>query len=383
MHPFVFATNPNPVNLKTLNRFAQAAVFIVFGLIFVGGLVTSWQAGMAVPDWPLSFGSLNPEGWWANFPVRLEHGHRLLAAFVGLVVGVLCASVWGNFRALGFAALTSALVPVAARAMGAEPWMMAHLGVWPAAVVFVLSLLRGAGQRVSLVGACERKLALAAFVLVCCQATLGGLRVTRETAGAIGVAEVLRIVHGCVAQAFLMLLVALSARISMAQTPRLGSAGSSNAVPNPSKAVWISVGLVYMQLIFGATMRHLGAGLAIPTFPAADPSGSWMPKVHSFYTDLNFTHTRFGAVVVGCAVLWGVFKVIRYAAPGSTLWRAAIRSGALVLAQIALGILVIIHQKPRTLATLHVVLGAALLASVTAMAVRLSSQRNLKEELAQ
>ncbi len=371
------------MNLKTLTRFAQAAVLVVFGLIFVGGLVTSWQAGMAVPDWPLSFGSLNPEGWWANFPVRLEHGHRLLAAFVGLVVGVLCATVWGNFRALGFAALTSAVVPVAARSLGAEPWMMAHLGVWPAAVVFVFTLLKGAGQRESLVGACERKLALAAFVLVCCQATLGGLRVTRETAGAIGVAEVLRIVHGCVAQAFLMLLVALSARIAMAQPSGIGSKDFSSAVANPSKAVWISVGLVYTQLIFGATMRHLGAGLAIPTFPAADPSGSWMPKVHSFYTDLNFTHTRFGAVVVGCAVLWAVFKVMRYAAPGSMPWRAAIRSGALVLAQIALGILVIIHQKPRTLATLHVVLGAALLASVTAMAVRLASQRNLKEEFAQ
>jgi heme A synthase len=174
---------------------------------------------MAVPDWPLSFGSLNPDGWWANFPVRLEHGHRLLAAFVGLFVGVLCASVWGNFRALGFAALISAIVPVAARAMGAEPWMMAHLGVWPAAFVFVITLLLGAGQRMSLVGGSERKLALAAFVLVCCQATLGGLRVTRETAGAIGVAEVLRIVHGCVAQAFLMLLVALSVRISLIQTP--------------------------------------------------------------------------------------------------------------------------------------------------------------------
>lgn len=342
---------------------------------------------MAVPDWPLSFGSLNPEGWWANFPVRLEHGHRLLAAFVGLVVGLLCASVWGNFRALGFAALTSAVVPVAARSLGAEPWMMAHLGVWPAAVVFVFTLLHGRERGVSLVGGCERKLALAAFVLVCCQATLGGLRVTRETAGAIGVAEVLRIVHGCVAQAFLMLLVALSARISMAQsmaqTPRHGSVDFSSSVPNPSRAVWISVGLVYMQLIFGATMRHLGAGLAIPTFPAADPSGSWMPKVHSFYTDLNFTHTRFGAVVVGGAVLWGVLKVMRYASPGSTPWRAAIRSGVLVLAQIALGVLVIIHQKPRTLATLHVVLGAALLASVTAMAVRLASQRNLKEEITQ
>ena len=368
------------MNLKTLNRFAQAAVCVVFGLIFVGGLVTSWQAGMAVPDWPLSFGSLNPEGWWANFPVRLEHGHRLLAAFVGLVVGVLCAAVWGNFRALGYAALTSVIVPSLARFLGAEPWMMAHLGVWPAAIVFVGTLLRGKGRSVSSVAACERNLALAAFVLVCCQATLGGLRVTRETAGAVGVAEVLRIVHGCVAQAFLMLLVALSARISMTQTPVRAAHDFRNAIPSPAKAVWLAVGLVYVQLIFGATMRHLGAGLAIPTFPAADPSGSWMPKVHSFYTDLNFTHTRFGAVVVGCAVLWGVFKVMRYASPGSTTWRAAIRSGALVLAQIVLGILVILHQKPRTLATLHVVLGAALLASVTAMAVRLTAQQNLEEE---
>ena len=356
---------------------------VVFALIFVGGLVTSWQAGMAVPDWPLSFGSLNPAGWWANFPVRLEHGHRLLAAFVGLFVGVLCAAVWGNFRALGFAALTSAIVPVVARAMGAEPWMMAHLGVWPAAVVFVFTLLHGAGRRASVVGGCERKLALAAFVLVCCQATLGGLRVTRETAGAIGVAEVLRIVHGCVAQAFLMLLVALSARISMAQALSLGAQEYSKDAPNPSRAVWLSVGLVYMQLIFGATMRHLGAGLAIPTFPAADPSGSWFPKVHGFYTDLNFSHTRLGAVVVACMVLWSVFKVTRHAAPNSVVWRAAIRSGVLVLAQIALGILVILHQKPRTLATLHVVLGAALLASVTAMAVRLIPRRNLGGESTQ
>jgi heme A synthase len=52
----------------------------------------------------------------------------------------------------------------------------------------------------------------------------------------------------------------------------------------------------------------------------------------------------------------------------------------LVLAQIVLGILVILHQKPRTLATLHVVLGAALLASVTAMAVRLTAQQNFEEE---
>ena len=129
-------------------------------------------------------------------------------------------------------------------------------------------------------------------------------------------------------------------------------------------------------------MRHLGAGLAIPTFPAADPSGSWVPKVHSFYTDLNFTHTRLGAVIVGCAVLWAALKVIRSSASDVAASRAAIRSALLVLAQIGLGILVILHQKPRTLATLHVVLGAALLASVTAMAVRLMPRREFRGDSA-
>ena len=81
-------------------------------------------------------------------------------------------------------------------------------------------------------------------------------------------------------------------------------------------------------------------------------------------------------------MLWAVLKVGRFSASNATLSRAAIRSGLLVLAQIGLGILVILHQKPRTLATLHVVLGAALLASVTAMAVHLIPRRESREESA-
>jgi heme A synthase len=85
---------------------------------------------------------------------------------------------------------------------------------------------------------------------------------------------------------------------------------------------------------------------------------------------------------VGCVVLWAALKVIRFSGSNFAASRAAIRSGLLVLAQIGLGILVILHQKPRTLATLHVVLGAALLASVTAMAVRLMPTREFKKESA-
>ena len=341
---------------------------LVFCLIFVGGLVTSWQAGMAVPDWPLSFGSLNPEGWWANFPVRLEHGHRLLAAGVGVVIGVLCAGVWGNYRALGVAFNVSVVASALGGMFGAPAWLRAHLGIWPAAASFLVCL--GAmGSRRSVVGMTERRLAVAAFVLVCAQATLGGLRVTRETAGAVDVAVVLRIVHGCVAQAFLVVLVALTVRLGLLLHR---NEAAVETTPSGSRTwAWVALAAVYLQLVLGATMRHLGAGLAIPTFPAANPEGGWMPKVHNLYTDLNFTHTRAGALCVVLLVAVAVWRNFRTAPPRASIRGGALLCGVLVLLQASLGILVVLHQKPKTLATLHVVLGAGLLASLAALLVRL------------
>jgi cytochrome c oxidase assembly protein subunit 15 len=356
------------LKIKNLNWTARFAVALVFCLIFVGGLVTSWQAGMAVPDWPLSFGSLNPEGWWANFPVRLEHGHRLLAACVGIVVGVLCAAVWGNWRALGVAVNVSIVFAAGGSLLGAPPWLRAHLGIWPAAAAFVLCLTK-MRDRNEEVGSTERSFALGAFVLVCFQATLGGLRVTQETAGWVSIATVLRVVHGCVAQAFLAVLIALAVRIALLAKPSLEAPLRNRG--GAARSVAVAGLLVYMQLILGASMRHLGAGLAIPTFPAANPEGGWLPKVHNLYTDLNFTHTRVGALIVTGAVLFAVFSALRNAQRGQVIWRAAARSGVIVVLQATLGILVVLHQKPKTLATFHVVLGAALLASLVALFVRI------------
>ena len=62
--------------------FARATVVATFVLIIAGGLVTSRDAGLAVPDWPLSFGTLSPPNWWQIDNVRTEHGHRLIAGSV-------------------------------------------------------------------------------------------------------------------------------------------------------------------------------------------------------------------------------------------------------------------------------------------------------------
>lgn len=333
--------------------------------------MTSWNAGMAVPDWPLSFGGLNPAGWWSNWAVRLEHGHRLLAGCVAFSVACLCAALWRNWRALGYSVLVAIIATALGRATGVEKWVMAHLGIWPAAGTFVVALLwargKGSGEETPTVGTLERRLVLGAFLLVCVQATLGGLRVTRETAGFFDLAQTLRIVHGCTAQAFLMTLVALSARLSLHVSPEL------SVLPLRCSGLaiwaWVAVGAVYCQLILGASMRHLGVGLAISTFPEADPSGSWIPEFRDGYTLLNFSHTRVGAVLVTVFVVFLIIQTLRVGRKIPGLKGLVGCTGAIVVTQVALGILVVQNQKPPTLTTVHVVMGALLLAVLTALAV--------------
>src|SRR6266516_1699845 len=88
-----------------LHRFAVLTAGATFALLFVGGLVTSTGSGLAVPDWPLSFGMVLPP---MRGGVLFEHGHRLAAALVGCLTVVLALwTVVGEprprVRALGLA----------------------------------------------------------------------------------------------------------------------------------------------------------------------------------------------------------------------------------------------------------------------------------------
>ncbi len=76
---------------RLYHRYAVLVAAATLLLIFAGGLVTSTGSGLAVPDWPLSFGQLFPpmEGG-----VLFEHGHRMVAAFVGLLTVVLAVWAW-------------------------------------------------------------------------------------------------------------------------------------------------------------------------------------------------------------------------------------------------------------------------------------------------
>ena len=78
-----------------LHRFAVLTAASTLFLIFAGGLVTSTGSGLAVPDWPLSYGQLMPPMVGGVF---FEHGHRMVAATVGFLTLILSCWIFARER---------------------------------------------------------------------------------------------------------------------------------------------------------------------------------------------------------------------------------------------------------------------------------------------
>src|SRR5579859_3660551 len=84
------------VNNPWLHRFAVFTALATLALIGLGGLVTSHGVGMAVPDWPTTYGYnmfLFPISQWVG-GIFYEHTHRLLASAVGFLTAILAAWLW-------------------------------------------------------------------------------------------------------------------------------------------------------------------------------------------------------------------------------------------------------------------------------------------------
>jgi len=292
-----------------LHRFAVVCVVATFALIFVGGLVTSTGSALAVPDWPLAYGHLIPK---LEGGVRFEYGHRVVAGIVVILTTIL--AIWSWY---------------------AEPrrWV--------------------------------RNVAFAALGLVVVQAILGGITVLLLLPLAIAVA------HAATAQAFFCLIVAMAVF-----TNAKFCAAVSVSADNPPHIVRlgaITTVVVYLQILIGAVMRHLEAGLAIPDFPLS--FGQWVPPFSSIYVDVNFAH-RCGALVVASFV---IFLAIRVLSSRSETYLRAPAFGLLILLiiQITLGALTIWSGRAVIPTTTHVAVGAALLATCVTLTLRASALEDL------
>lgn len=289
---------------RWVHRFAVLTACATLGLIFAGGLVTSTGSGLAVPDWPLSFGQVFPPMVGGVF---FEHGHRMVASFVGVLT-----------------------VTLAVLLANREPraWV--------------------------------RRLGWGALAAVLVQGSLGGLTVLLRLPTSVSVT------HACLAQVFFCLTVA----IAVCTSPRwLASrqVAVETAVPSLHVLTRVTVGLIFVQLILGALMRHTGAGLAIPDFPLA--FGRVIPPFVSQGVVIHFCH-RAGALVVTLMISWTVARVLSRFRTEAQLRRPALALFALLMLQVTLGALTIWTQRAVTPMTAHVAIGAAVLATSVILALR-------------
>ena len=286
---------------RGIHRLAVATAASTFVLLFVGGLVTSTGSALAVPDWPLSFGQVFPPMVGG---VLFEHGHRLVATLVGCLTLVL--ALW----------IAIAEPRPAVRASG-----------------------------------------LVALFAVVLQGVLGGVTVLYRLPLAVSVT------HACLAQTFFCLTVALA----IVTGP--GWTSPPTAVRLDERPIALLAGAttaaVFAQLVLGALMRHLGAGLAIPDFPLA--FGRVLPPLVTPLVTVHFAH-RIGAVIVALSVATTVARAAR--SPRAELRRPALVAAALVVVQVALGASIIWTRRAVVPTTSHVALGAALLATCFALTLR-------------
>jgi heme A synthase len=147
----------------------------------------------------------------------------------------------------------------------------------------------------------------------------------------------------------------------------LPQASVDTAVVSLRMVTRLTVGLVFVQLILGALMRHTGAGLAIPDFPLA--LGRVIPPLLSQGVLIHFLH-RLGALLVAIAVVWTVARVLNAFGHETQLRRPALGLLALLVLQLTLGALTIWTQRAVTPMTAHVAVGAAVLATSVMLALR-------------
>jgi cytochrome c oxidase assembly protein subunit 15 len=313
---------------RGLHRFSLFTAISTFFLVIAGGLVTSTQSGLSVPDWPNTYGH-----FMFAYPfdemvggILYEHSHRMIASVVGFLTVILTVWVWRREE---------------------RRWV--------------------------------RNLSAAALTAVIVQGVLGGITVLFLLPTPVSVA------HATLAQTFFAAVAALALVtsrwwIDQPQTPLQPHGASGGSLTTMTVVV---SAMVWVQLILGAVMRHTDAGLAVPDFPLA--YGHLVPSLSPGDLDaytrvLNDADIRLAAdgpitasqvaihlihrywgIITGLVLLWTAHRLYRLSPAGSRHRKLGVILAGLTLSQIALGAFTVLSRKAVEITTAHVALGALLL----------------------
>lgn len=268
---------------------------ITFLLLIAGALVTSNDAGLSVPDWPTSFGSIYKIPRMVG-GVRFEHTHRMVAEFVGLLTIVIAAWTWRTDR---------------------RSWM--------------------------------KKLGLAALGTVIAQGILGGITVLYYLPAPVSSA------HAAIAQTFFCIAVVIAVFTGQQWVEEQPRVAPDTRRPSLITLTWLSIFVLYVQLILGAMFRHKGM--------------SWGPHV-------------FNAALVAFVLAWTAIRAISHYSEVDAVRRPAVTMLGLLIAQLCLGFAAFLTrvawgrdavqpELPMVVSTVaHVAVGALLLASAVVLAVQ-------------
>lgn len=283
-------------------------------------MVTSTSAGLSVPDWPNTYGH-----FMFSFPFKdmvggifYEHGHRMIASFVGFLTVILTVWIWRAEK---------------------RSWV--------------------------------KKLGFASLGTVIAQGILGGLTVLFFLPTAISTG------HALIAQTFFCLVITIAyvnSKEGLHEYDKICDGAKSGL----RRLCVMAAGMVFLQLLIGAWMRHSEAGLAIPDFPFA--YGKLLPPFSEsdlaqanamrLHLDLppvtlsqiwiHFAH-RIGALVVTILLLRMVTRIFLQFRSEKKFFLPAILLVALLAIQITLGALTVLSGKNPYIATAHVATGALIL----------------------
>ena len=331
---------------RAFHRYALLTLAVGVVLIWWGAAVTTEDVGLAVPDWPLCYGKINPEGWYKVPALLLEHGHRWLATSIGFLVLGMYYWQFAKF----------------------QPGVMEGVGVILCCMGFLVLIYMGSLATAAFIGILGffwlvlkwysqrwpllRGLTTLALLLVVLQASLGGLRVLKMS-------DPLGVTHGTLGQLFYCLLVFIAFASSRTWTEgRLVL-----TVKEAAQARFWSLALflcVFGQLILGASLRHtqrtpLAASDILTT------KGQWLPPLQPPDVFLLFAHKYWG-FTVALLIIFVAVRSRRWLVTLPQLRPVATLLMFMPTVQVALGIFVILTGKSFWVTNFHVLNGLGLLA---------------------
>jgi cytochrome c oxidase assembly protein subunit 15 len=296
-----------------LALFAVVAAISVAPLIFIGGMVTSTNSGMAVPDWPNTYGSnmfLFPLGERTRPDVFFEHSHRLFGTLVGLTT--LTLMIWV---------------------------LLAEKRRW----VKVVSIV--------------------AFLLVCAQGVLGGIRVRQGSIDPAHDQRLLAMLHGVLAQLTFGLLTSLA--VFLSPTFKHAAVRRGDPVAGLRRLRFFNTGMLHamlLQLVIGAAYRHFRdphalwthMGLSVLVIIAGAMAGFAAAALPEDEAGLGRVIRRCGAgliavVFIQFALGWATFSLGGHELQAGTPAQALLRTAHQANGALLLGVTVVAFLYTRRL----------------------------------